>query len=145
MVKKIKLRDLTVTQYENWVEENCGDSRCCDDCLFDKAQCCIGSLNCWIKNKDLYSDRFLDQEVLIEVVLTNDEKIILRNIDKDFDYIVREKDDRLYLCCGKPIKENDEWCITHGCCALISFPFDHLFQFIKWEDNEPYSIEELIK
>lgn len=74
--------------------------------------------------------------------LTDDEKAILRNIDKDFKYIVRQRVNGLYVFKDKPTKMNFIW---RGCdCELICI-FNHLFQFIKWEDYEPYKIEDLLK
>ena len=62
--KKVKLRDLTMEQYKKWVAENCGLTEC-RDCLFRKVECDTYSEDVWHLNKDLYSDKFLDQEVEI--------------------------------------------------------------------------------
>ena len=67
--KKVKLRDLTEEQYDLWVENNCANHEVsCRDCPFQKVQCDNHeSINdAWYLNKDLYSDKFLDQEVEIE-------------------------------------------------------------------------------
>ena len=70
--KKVKLRDLTKEQYEKWRENNCkkygekyGD---CNGCPFQKVQCYNDNRvnNIWYLNKDLYSDKFLDQEIEVE-------------------------------------------------------------------------------
>ncbi len=62
--KKVKLRDLTEEQLEKWRRTNCiGDK--CHDCIFNKVGC-IYVAYCWIKDKSLFSDKFLDQEVEIE-------------------------------------------------------------------------------
>lgn len=68
--KKVKLRDLTEEQYEEWVEQNC--TWMCDDgcrgCPFKRVRCYnrknVGDV--WYLNKDLYSDKFLDKEIVIE-------------------------------------------------------------------------------
>ena len=84
MKKKIKLKDMTTEQWDNYV------NRCkltCDKCVFEIANCrlseCKGS---WLNNKDMYSDKFLDQEVEIEVpdILTKEEKEYLSFIIKPF-------------------------------------------------------------
>ena len=75
--KKVKLRDLTEEQLEKWVLKNCGNyNDKCDGCPFQKVYCdrnpniddlWISSKDLWwIRNKDLYSDKFLDQEVEID-------------------------------------------------------------------------------
>ena len=66
--KKVKLRDLTEEQFNKWALSNCkkyGDK--CDGCPFQKVYCDRNPDidDWWIKNKDLYSDKFLDQEVEI--------------------------------------------------------------------------------
>ena len=63
--KKVKLRDLTGEQYKNWYKNNCGEYDCIK-CIFYRVPCAYDTINCWIKNKDLYSDKFLDQEIEIE-------------------------------------------------------------------------------
>lgn len=60
--KKKKLRDLTEEEYEKWGNTNCKVSVCAN-CLFANVYCIKNDNRFWIKHKDLYSDKFLDQEV----------------------------------------------------------------------------------
>lgn len=60
--KKKKLRDLTEEEWNKWKEKNCDN---CTDCIFSKVYC-DSSYTSWINNKDLYSDKFLDQEIEVE-------------------------------------------------------------------------------
>lgn len=68
--KKVKLRDLTKEQYEEWVEQNC--IRMCDDgcrgCPFRKVKCNNRYMADDVRylNKNLYSDKFLNREIEIE-------------------------------------------------------------------------------
>ena len=68
--KKVKLRDLTKEQYKTFVDSKCGNQIVgigCVDCPFYCISCLYGKDNkCWIDNKDLYSDKFLDQEIEVE-------------------------------------------------------------------------------
>ena len=73
--------------------------------------------------------------------LTENEKAILRNVPKKYKYIARDKSGLIFLFSKKPSKCDYSWIGYND----IAFPFSHLFQFIKWEDEEPYSIEELLK
>lgn len=75
-MKKVSLRDLTLEQYIEWKDKQCG--RYCDTCLFKKVICSSESNNCWIFNKEFYSDKFLDQELRIE------EELLLNEKEKDF-------------------------------------------------------------
>lgn len=74
--------------------------------------------------------------------LTEDEKVILRNLNKRYKYINREEYGGLRVSETKPIysKSMKEYYYS----GFDTFIYDNLFQFIKWED-EPYSIEELLK
>ena len=72
--------------------------------------------------------------------LTEDEKVILRNVPKQYKWIARDIDGCLYVYESKPKKGITMW----ESDGLPMIPFDHLFQFIQWEDEEPYSIEELL-
>ena len=74
--------------------------------------------------------------------LNEDEKAILSNIDKCIKYIARNMDGSLLVYEDKPVKAREHWDCEF---QVYYFPFDLLFQFIKWEDEEPYSIEELLK
>lgn len=68
--KKVKLRDLTKEQYEEWVEQNC--IWMCDDgcrgCPFRKVKCHNRYMADDVRylNKNLYSDKFLNREIEIE-------------------------------------------------------------------------------
>lgn len=62
--KKKKLRDITFKEYGQWKEKHCKGG--CITCLFRYIDCDIDMDSCWINNKDLYSDKFLDQEIEVE-------------------------------------------------------------------------------
>ena len=61
---KVKLRDLTKEQYREY-EKGCAE-RTCTKCPFVGVQCNSKNNNCWFYHKDLYSDKFLDQEIEIK-------------------------------------------------------------------------------
>lgn len=76
--------------------------------------------------------------------LTKDEEAILRNLPKKFKYIARDKDEELYLYKAKPVRSESIWnCLDKNYIKLSVF--NHMFKFIKWNDEEPYNIEELLK
>ena len=60
--KKIKIRDMTESQYLKFRKKYCGYETCSTTCPFRYINCSMG----WWKHKDQYSDKFLDQEVEIE-------------------------------------------------------------------------------
>ena len=76
-----------------------------------------------------------------EPKLTEDEKAILRNLPKEYKWIARDLSGMVYIFIEKPEKGQAIW---YG-FGQPMITFYHLFQFIQWEDKEPYSIEELLK
>lgn len=67
--KKVKLRDLTKEQFEKYCKNLTGKytyGTNCNKCVFHNVGCNSRYDNCWIEHKDLYSDKFLDQEIEIE-------------------------------------------------------------------------------
>lgn len=84
MKQKIKLRDLNEEQYETWLDKNCDYTKCIN-CPFSKVYCDLTSKNNWIKNKDLYTSKFLNQEIEFEIeLLTAKEKEYLEGVIKPF-------------------------------------------------------------
>ncbi len=73
--------------------------------------------------------------------LAADEKVILRNIDKQYKYIARDEDGNLHVYKNKPYKRFFYW--SEEFCKFCIF--NHLFKFIKFEDKEPYLISDLLK
>jgi len=82
------------------------------------------------------------EKELSKPILTEDEKVILKNLSKGFEWIVRGQAGLLYLYTGsdKPVKGEFYWLGYHH----DFYMYNHLFQFITWEDEEPYNIEELL-
>ena len=77
------------------------------------------------------------------IKLSDAERVILENIDKKYKWLCRDNDGCLNAYIGKPKKQGICWVwdISYGRFDV----FNHLFQFIKWEDKEAYNIEELLK
>lgn len=84
MKKITKLRNLSKEQWDNFLDK-CTMN--CDNCVCQNACCqrseCKGS---WFNNKDMFSDKFLNQTVEIEVpdILTKEEKEYLSSVIKPF-------------------------------------------------------------
>lgn len=146
MIFKKKLRNVTAKEYKAWRNEQCMGGAC-GNCLFHSV-CCSTSKNSWVNNKHVYSDWFLDQEIEIEVdnpKLTENEKVILRNVDKKWKYIARNINGKLCLFTEKPTKKNEYWfAFAPGSDCFFFSIFNHLFSTITWEDEEPYLIEYLL-
>ena len=80
-----------------------------------------------------------------KVKLTDVEKVILKNIPNEYKYICRDEDERLYVYENMPYK-NDIDSVWHFEGEYESLTlFKEMFKFIKFEDEEPYLIEDLLK
>lgn len=87
MIIKKKLRDITTSEFEDWAKKRCGaDSSFCANCTFKFVHCLANSVTVWINHKDMYSDKFLNQEIEIEAkdVLDEIEKKYLKSIIRPF-------------------------------------------------------------
>ena len=65
--KKKKLRDLTEQEWDKWKDKKCIDTKC-GECIFCNVTCWDDS-DCWVYHKDLYSEKFLNQELEVEECL----------------------------------------------------------------------------
>ena len=82
---------------------------------------------------------------------TDEELCILRNIDKKYKWIARDKVDRdeydnygnLNIYLGKPNKSTVSWLPSDEYCEFHAY--NHLFQSIKWEDEEPVYIDDYVE
>lgn len=77
---------------------------------------------------------------------TKQEIEIARGINRIYKYIARDRDGFLTLFSSKPKKYMNTWQVDllytdrQNYC---DFPFDDLFQSIKWEDKEPTLISDI--
>ena len=90
---------------------------------------------------------WLKSEHKEQIKLSDAERVILENLPKDYKWIARDDiQDILWIFTEKPTKNHRWWANESNFKIGVSLSlFNHLFQFIKWEDTEPYNIEELLK
>ena len=70
-------------------------------------------------------------------------------MDKEYKYIARDKNGCLFLYSKEISKYKDEWCFdgdkgidgNHSNFSL----FNHLFKMVKFEDDEPTLISDLLE
>ena len=76
-----------------------------------------------------------------KVKMTKTEYTILKNINSDYSFIARDKNGTLNIYLYEPEKDRSEWV---GGYSYLSM-YNHLFEFIQWQDGEPYNIKELLE
>lgn len=61
--------------------------------------------------------------------------------ENGYNFIAKDGDGRLFLYKNKPFKSLDEWIVASKVCCRI---LDSLFKFVKWEDEEPWNIDNIL-
>ena len=72
---------------------------------------------------------------------TDDELCVLKNIDKKYKLVARDKNGDLYAYPYRPMKGATYW--GKGSHESL-FTFNSLFTEIKWEDEEPVYIDDYV-
>lgn len=60
--------------------------------------------------------------------------------ENEYNFIARDKDNRLYGTSEKPKKYNITWASSGAYIGM----FESMFNFVRWQDEEPYSIDEIL-
>ena len=111
----------------------------CKFCLIDSEYECGQKIRCC----DDEIANWLQSEHKEPITLSEAERIILESIDKEYKWIARDYEGELYIYNAKPTKTDWDWVTTKSVNEFICF--NHLFQFITWNDEEPYNIQELLE
>lgn len=136
LLKFIEKRDagsFTFSKGEEGKFWQCGGRRC-SECGMSKERS-----NCTVARL-----KWLLSEYKEPVKLTELEHGILEYLleKRQYRFIVRERNDWLFIYKSNPKKEVDGWQSLSMSCGLN--PFNGLFEFVKWEDEEPTSIQEVL-
>ena len=77
---------------------------------------------------------------------TDDELYILRNIDKKYKWVARDKSNNLCIFVEKPNKQNEArmWVNVISTGYIEFHCYNQLFNSIKWEDEEPVYIDDYV-
>ena len=78
---------------------------------------------------------------------TDDELCILRNIDKKYKWVARDKSNKLCIFVEKPNKQNEArmWVNVISTGYIEFHCYNQLFNSIKWEDEEPICIDDYVE
>lgn len=103
----------------------------CNTCMMH-GDCCESKLLAWLAEEHVEKPK-----------LTKAERAFCEATQKGF--IAKDMDGLLCLYRIKPTKGRNAWeCMLADCIRISSF-FETKFEFIKWDDAEPWSIESLLK
>lgn len=129
-----KDNDFAIMADNPTVIEICNESVRCRSCLFYKGRCNVNRTR-WL----------LSEYTEAPIKLTRLEYEILKHVQKEgFNFIIRNNYDDLFIHETKPIKPDGsiDWCTTGKSYVLCAF--NDLFQFVKFEDKDPTSVEEVL-
>lgn len=142
MINAEKYKDEINEEYLNLLKRNVIDG---DGNRMNKAIKTIAYKHCGKRLLGASSTfKWLCEEYKEPVKLSGLEYGILEYLfkNKQYKFIVRERNDCLYIYKSNPKKEVDSWQSLSMSCGLG--PFNGLFEFVTWEDEKPTSIKEVL-
>ena len=151
MIIKKKLRDISLEEFKVWGIKNCKQLSC-EKCVFSKVYCDEVSSNCWINNKDIYSDKFLNQEIEIEIdtdILSEKEKEYLKSIIRPFKDRVKCIEKKISMnCTGSTfyyITIATKSVVNDNIMEITALPYFNLESkmYEGMELNKEYTLKEL--
>lgn len=122
------------------VDRQTGESRSCYEtpcieCLFHSSDTerCRERIRKWAES-----------EYIEKPVIDKKDRVFLEYLGEELKYIVRSKSDNLIAYQNSAEKREDGWVIDSGAIkSLQKLNID--FPMVKWEDSEPWLIEDLKK
>ena len=139
-IESLSDEELAEHNIVNHIKDGVGYYMTSDDTKFEFDGSYIGRELKW-KVALAHEIEWLKSKAKIEI--SEDEKAILRNLPKNFLYIARDENGKLYLYESKPVKIMNQWETTSCGYRKIDI-FDHLFQCVQWSDEEPTLIADLL-
>lgn len=106
----------------------------CSDCMFGEIWDCDEAARKWAES-----------EYIEKSVISKRDRAFLDYIKACFKYIARDENGRLFVYSEKPIKKSCYYDNVGGVTVGIVFAFDIKLPMVKWEDSEPWLIEDLKK
>lgn len=151
-----KLKDLTYDEYANFKSNICGYNQECNNCPFRMCNCeSPDSKESWFNNKEMYSEKFLNQEIPVDKeLLSEEDRTYLTNMynlinvkNKDIHSIRKLVGKPLGKSLGKKIgyieiifNSNVE---GFGEERFLSPLFNSEERFLKLDEYRKYKLEEL--
>lgn len=107
----------------------------------------IGCNECdwYVLDCDAQFKEWANSEYIERPKITPKEKQFLELVETG--WITRDFNTILYFYTDKPYKSDTQWGISTGTSAKLAELklFDIKFDFIRWKDEEPWSVEDLLK
>ena len=111
---------------------SCASMVSCENCRFYTEKECKTAIKDW-----------LEEEYVESFVISRKDVRLLEYVKDDYKYIARNKDGDLYLHINEPKRGFAYWVSAPAMEDANIKSFDVDFPMIKWEDSEPWLIEDL--
>lgn len=107
----------------------------CNLCLFDDGDC---------RKK---TREWAESEYIEKPVISKRAKAFLEYLREEYKFVARDEDGKLFVYSSKPYQDKNFKLWLNGCCNGSSLRLNYNVEFpmVKWEDDEPWLIEDLKK
>ena len=119
------------------IEKSTGKLRTCEG--FPCSDCMFGEM--W--DCDEAARKWAESEYIEKPVISKRDSVILDYFKSNLKYIARNEDGKLFAYEAQPRKGKTYWKCTCGNCLLLNRQLNIDFPMVKWEDEEPWLIEDL--
>ena len=103
----------------------------------------------WVES---YKDMIINDLTNLKIIklpkkkqFTDDELAIMRSFPKEFKWIARDRSNTIFVYHCKPTRNDDEYWEAKDILWNSLSMFKHLFNSIKWEDEEPVFIDDYVE
>lgn len=105
----------------------------CSNCLFNCSYDCREQTRKWAES-----------EYIEKPVISKRDRAFFEYLDKQYEYLARDKTGQLYVHRAKPYRDDSFWTnVGRRFCLNDRINVD--FPMVKWSDEEPWLIEDLKK
>lgn len=120
----------------------CGNISCkeCERCS-DSLICC----------EEERLKEWAESEYIEKPVISKRDRAFLEYIKEGYKFVARDKNGKLYVYGAKPYKDKtckwwwgNDWC-RNSDTPTLPLNYNIVFPMVKWEDSEPWLIEDLKK
>lgn len=111
-------------------------------CKNNNCKCCVRHNDVSICCDEERLKEWAESEYIEKPVISKRDRAFFEYLDKQYEYLARDKTGQLYVYRAKPYRGDSFWTnVGRRFCLNDRINVD--FPMAKWEDSEPWLIEEL--
>ena len=101
---------------------------------------CLFSSDCRKNIKD-----WAESEYIEKPVISKRDREFLGHIREEYKFVARDENGKLFIYETQPKKGKTYWYLTYDMYSCLNRYYNVDFPMVKWEDSEPWLIEDLKK